>query len=322
MQNSSYIDFQVKMGKFLDVVPLCVRYTDETREEISKEILENGVDPENELHVLLIELLRENTTSCAHWCEALRLLGVQNIDEHILSSAEGTVLTHFDWNLMEVELAEGKFLTFFIRFPFGFDHFFLVDSVLGAGAQARILHAWQDRHQLEATDPIDIPVIVGAIHMLTTLDWTDEDQLEQVRVNFTILFGEDDANHCIEEMKRREGAPVGSPYLRFCHISICDGDVPDLPDEIFDLIADSLDISDEIGEVPKIPNEFKEGEMAHLKEYELQDPQLIIAAYENDAAQADPEDFEANLSLFHSFCTYFTNALSHDEEDEEGEEED
>ena len=74
-----------------------------------------------------------------------------------------------------------------------------------------------------------------------------------------------------------------------------------------------------MGEVPEIPNEFEKGEMAKLKEYELQDPQLIIAAYENDASEAD---FEANLSLFQIFCTYFTNALSHDEEDEEGEEED
>ena len=67
----------------------------------------------------------------------------------------------------------------------------------------------------QATDLIDIPVIVGAIHELTTLDWTDEDQLEQVRENFTILFGEDDADHCIEKMNVHEGAPVGAPYLRY-----------------------------------------------------------------------------------------------------------
>ena len=139
------------MGRFkADMVPHCIKYGDENKidPKVVKIILENGVDPDSERDYEIIKILRNNSFACIYWFSALRELDIDDVSEHVLSSHQGTVLTKFDWKLLQQALENGKFLSFFIRFPFGKDHFFIVESV-PKSKKARVWFAWPGRHDFK-----------------------------------------------------------------------------------------------------------------------------------------------------------------------------
>ena len=66
------------------------------------------------------------------------------------------------------------------------------------GTHVRCLHAWQGRHDMLITEPVEIEDIISSFHHLTGHDWVEdseyrEEHYEQSEDAFKVIFGEQDA---------------------------------------------------------------------------------------------------------------------------------
>lgn len=74
-----------------------------------------------------------------------------------------------DFNKIAEELCKGNAVLVSMKFPGSTNHVFAIEA--RENEKARILHAWQDKHQLRVERTMPVDEMVGYLRRLPELDW-------------------------------------------------------------------------------------------------------------------------------------------------------
>ena len=124
-----------------------------------------------------LQAIEEATTSCVQWGGVLQQL-IPDAQPFFVRKPNINIRPeHF--NRIAEELRKGNAVLVSMKFPGSTNHVFAIEA--RENGTARILHAWQDKHQLrvERTMPVDEMVVY--LRRLPELDWvTDKPELQNI----------------------------------------------------------------------------------------------------------------------------------------------
>jgi len=204
-----------------------------------------------------LEAIEQSIQSCAIWANGMKQL-VENLEtiqhaNHRVTLEDGESYAKIDlvkrgeegielWNHLHEEmyaemaksLREGKVVIAEMKLPMAvgypriIDHYFVMEPVLG-GTHVRTFHAWQGRHNMLISEPIEIEEIINSFSHLTSHDWVGTENPdvaieEEIRENnfeaskeaFKNIFGEQDADvpmQIAEKLDNEVHAPRSRPLI-------------------------------------------------------------------------------------------------------------
>ena len=134
-----------------------------------------------------LQAIEEATTSCVQWGGVLQQL-IPDAQPFFVRKPNINRGPE-DFNRIAEELRKGNAVLVSVKFPGSTNHVFAIEA--RENGTARILHAWQDKHQLRVEREMPVDEMVGYLRRLPELDWvTNRDELKDIRVQ---LWGEDHA---------------------------------------------------------------------------------------------------------------------------------
>lgn len=134
-----------------------------------------------------LQAIEEATTSCVQWGEVLQQLMPDA--KPIFFRKPGVNIRPADFNTIAQELGEGNAVLVSMKFPGSTNHVFAIEA--RENGTARILHAWQGKHQLRVERTMPVKEMLGYLKRLPELDWVkNKPELQNIRHQ---LWGADHA---------------------------------------------------------------------------------------------------------------------------------
>ena len=134
-----------------------------------------------------LQAIEETTTSCVHWGGVLQQL-MPDAQPFFVRKPNVNIQPE-DFNRIAEELRQGNAVLVSVKFPGSTNHVFAIEA--HENGKARILHAWQDKHQLRVERAMPVDEMVGYLKRLPELDWvTNKPELQNIRRQ---LWGADHA---------------------------------------------------------------------------------------------------------------------------------
>lgn len=131
--------------------------------------------------------IEEATTSCLQWGGIMQKL-LKDVQPLFVRSFYSSIRLE-DYERIAEELRKGYAVLVSLKFPGSTNHVFTIEA--RRNGTARILHAWQGKHQLRAERTMPVDEMVGYLKRLPELDWvTDKLELQNIRHQ---LWGADHA---------------------------------------------------------------------------------------------------------------------------------
>ena len=134
-----------------------------------------------------LQAIEEATTSCIQWGGVLQQLMSDVVP--LFVRKPNVKIRPEDFEKIAEELCKGNAVLVSMKFPGSTNHVFAIEA--RGNKTARILHAWQDKHQLRVETEMPVDEMVGYLRRLPELDWvTNSDELQDIRRK---LWGKDHA---------------------------------------------------------------------------------------------------------------------------------